>query len=241
MSTKKAKNNRGKPKIKKTKNRIPVEFTQKMSKRVVLYNPLPSMPDEFDSVIRTFGTIAPTATTASISSVVFTNSLLQTSSDFTSSGSSSTLNNIGRNYSKYRVMGYKIKYTLVSRSTGDSHLTVLHTPIAQTFSAGVNWQPDSATRDKATYHVIVANTKSPCVTGGGQKYDLMSVVGQSEFMEDASYAGTLNSSGVPTSPTDLTYLYFYTGPVAGGNFTASTSPLILLMLTQYVKFYDKQV
>jgi len=69
----------------------------------------------------------------------------------------------------------------------------------------------------------------------------MAVIGNPEFQQDDRYAGTLDTAGVPTSPTDLSYVYFYTGNVTGAAFAASTSPSYHVLLTQYVRFYDKRV
>jgi len=65
------------------------------------------------------------------------------------------------------------------------------------------------------------------------------IVGQKEYEQELNYAGTIDSAGAFTAPSELTYLTFYQGLVSG-TFTASTAVQISLMLQQYVKFYDKR-
>lgn len=211
--------------------------------RLVLYNSLPSMPDEFDTKVRTYSNILPTAATASISSVVFTNTLLHGSDDFNPTlAQNASLASIGRNYTKYRVVSYRIDYVAKPRSTTvDCNLTVLHTPNVQAFSGGTTWLGESATRDKAKVHIVPRSTDSPCIVTGSSGYPLMAVIGNPEYQQDDKYVGTIDASGIPTSPTDLTYVYFYTGNVTGTVFTANQSPSYHVMLTQYVRFYDKRI
>lgn len=220
--------------------KIPKEFKQKRGPNTILYNTIPSMPPEFDTVIKTFGTILSSAATASVFSEVATNSLLHTADALSGSGSS-PLANIARNYSKYRVVGYSIKYNLLSRSTVDVNVAVLHTPnsVSANYPAGSSWNAAAPTSDKSFYYLVPASTKAPCLTGGSQKYQILSVLGQEEFEEDNTYYGTINTSGVPTAPTDQTFVAFYSGQASGGTFTANTTPHISVTLKQYVRFYDR--
>jgi hypothetical protein len=207
--------------------------------RTVLYNPVPSLPDEYDTEIKTFFTLNSTAATSSISQKIFTNSLLHTSDDGTGAGSV-FLSKVGAMYSKYRVTTYKVQYTISSRNSGDCNMVMYHTGLDPAFAAGSSWQPESATRDKSYYYLVPANTKSPCVIHASQKFGLAHVIGRTEYLTDDNYVGTLSASGVATDPADLTYLIFYTGNVSGSAFTASTCPQISLTLTQFVKLYDKR-
>jgi hypothetical protein len=208
--------------------------------RVVLYNNIPSMPDEFDTIIKSYCVVGSAAATASILVSAFTNSLLQSASDFSAAVSGNALANIGRNYNKYRVTGYKCSYVLSPRTTIDIQVSVMHSPDAQTYSSAVTWTGESTCRDKSKYHQVPANTKSPCMVYGKSSYSMSAIIGNPEFHQDDKYVGTLSTIGVPTAPTDLTYLSFYMGGVGGGAFTASTAPYITLSLTQYVKFFDKR-
>jgi hypothetical protein len=223
--------------VKRAKARPPREAAHK---RTILYNSVPSMPDEFDTQIQTFGTMSSAAATASVTQQIYSNSLLHTGDDFgASSATSNFLANVGRNYTKYRVTSYDIQVVFSSRATSDSHMTVLHSPITLGFSAGTSWQPESVTRDKSSFVLVPANTKSPCIVKHKSRFTLLSVVGNAEFRADKEYAGTLSTVGVPTDPTDLTYITFHTGLVTG-TFTAGTCPQISVRLTQRVKFYDKR-
>ncbi len=209
-------------------------------KRVVMYNRLPTVPDELDWKVTTFGQIRPAGATASISSVIFTNSLLHTADSFNNSGQSATLADVASAYTKYRVVQYKISYVMSPRSTSDVNMTVLHSPTDPAFSAAVSWSPASVTRDKSYYHLVPSETKSPCIVRGRNAFSLSRVVGQKEYEQDVNYAGTVDSVGVFTSPADLTYLTFYQGLVSG-SFTANTAVSISVMLEQYVRFYDKRM
>jgi hypothetical protein len=210
--------------------------------KLVLYNPLSSMPDEFDTVIKSFGTSLSAAATASVQITLFSNSLLHSSDSFGSGmGTSSTLTNLASNYTKYRVVAYNIEYTVVSRSTSETNFVTLHSPTALTYSSASSFQAETVTRDKALFYFVPANTKSPCVQKMRQGFRMSQIIGEREFQTADSYVGTLSSSGVPTDPSDLTYIYFYMGLASAAAFTAGTAPAIAVTMTQYVKFYDKRV
>lgn len=227
---------------KRKKDKIPKVFSQTLTKRNVLYNHIPSMPDEFDVPIRTFLTLSSAATTASALAILFTNSLLHGADSYTAT-TNPIVTNIGRNYTKYRVVGYT-KATIASpNDTVDNHLAIVHSPtdLSAGWPSGASWDQSSVMRDKSFYYLVPSSTKSPCMIKSTQKYDLLSIIGNPEFLTDANYAGTLNASGVPTDPVDLTYAYHYSGKANGTNYTASTIPRYSIMLTQYVKFFDKRV
>jgi hypothetical protein len=229
---------RGKQRVTVKKGRFNQDFTGKAA-RTILYNPVPSVPDEFDTYMKTFFTLNSAGATASISQKIFTNSLLHTSDDGLGAGSV-FLSKFGAMYSKYRVVTYTVQYTISSRNTGDCNLVMYHTGLDPAFSSGSSWLPESATRDKSYYFLVPANTKSPCVIHSSQKFGLAHVVGRSEYLTDDNYVGTISAAGAATDPADLTYLIYYTGNVSGSAFTASTSPQVSLTLTQCVKFYDKR-
>lgn len=211
--------------------------------RMALYNPLTSMPDEFDTKIRSYANILPTGATQGILSTIFTNSVLHSTDDMASTiGQNLSLSNMARNYAKYRVVSYRLDYVLLPRSaTIDSCVAVVHAPddrsLQYTTSA---WTPVAPTQDKSKLHIVPRNTTSPCVVQSAGGYSIMSVVGNPEYQQDAEYSGTVSSGGVFTAPSNVTYAYFYAGNVASVAFAASTSPSIHLTLTQYVRFYDKR-
>lgn len=207
--------------------------------RIVLYNRLPTVPDELDWKVETFGVILPVGATASISSAVFTNSLLHSADAFLGSGQNASLADVASTYTRYRVVGYKVSYTLSPRTTVDTNMTVVHSPSDPSFSSAVSWLPSSVTRDKAIYHLVPGSSKSPCILHGGSYFSMSRIVGQKEYEQELNYAGTIDSAGVFTAPSELTYLTFYQGLVTG-TFTANTAVQISLMLQQYVKFYDKR-
>lgn len=204
-----------------------------------MYNRLPTVPDELDWKVETFGVISPAGATASVSSVVYTNSLLHSADSFTSSGQSAALADVASTYTKYRVVAYKITYTLSPRHTVDVNFTAVHSPTDPAFSTGVSWLPSSVTRDKAQYHLVPASTKSPCIVRGGASYSLSRIVGQKEYEQQQAYLGTISAAGAFTDPTDLTYLTFYQGLVSG-TFAAGQAVQISLRLEQFVRFYDKR-
>jgi hypothetical protein len=220
----------------------PAVFSNNTPRKVVLYNTIPSMPDEFDTVIRAFGKLSSTAIgVSSHQFTVFTNSMLHTADSFTNGSSSNTLSNIGRNYTKYRVVGYRITYTLAGQDTSSYHMLEYHAPVDPAFSAGSTFSNEAVTRDKAAYHFVPSNTQYPNVSTHSSSYKLMQIVGEEEFEQEASYAGALSSSGVPSDPSDLTFLILHFGKVSGAAFNAAVLPDVVLTLTQFVRFYDKRV
>lgn len=222
--------------------KVPEQFRSESRKKVVLYNTIPSMPDEFDTVIKSFGKLSSTAIgVSSHQFTVFTNSLLHTADSFTNAASSNTLSNIGRNYTKYRVVKYSLSYTIASNDTSPYHMLEYHSPIDPAFSAGSSFPNEAVTRDKAKYRFVPSTTQYPNVQNGSGGYKLMQIVGEEEFEQDANYAGALNSSGIPSDPVDLTYLTMTFGKVSAATFNAAALPDIALTLTAFVRFYDKRV
>ncbi len=207
--------------------------------RIVMYNRLPTVPDELDWKVDTFGVISPAGATSSVISTIYSNSLLHSADSFTGSGQSSVLADVAAQYTKYRVVAYKISYTLSPRTTTDVNMTVVHSASDPGFSSAVSWLPSSVTRDKSVYHLVPSSSKSPCILHAGSFYNMSRIVGQKEYEQEANYAGTIDSAGVFTAPSDLTYITFYQGLVTG-TFTAGTAAQISLMLQQYVRFYDKR-
>lgn len=220
----------------------PAVFKNNTPKKIILYNTIPSMPDEFDTVIKAFGKVTSASSgLTSVQFLVYTNSLLHSADSFTNAVSSTTLSNIGRNYTKYRVVGYKINYTLAAQDTSPYHFLEYHAPVDPAFPTGAAFANEAVTRDKAKYHFVPSTTQYPNVLTSAASFKLMQVVGEEEFEQEASYAGGLNSSGVPTDPVDLTYLVLHLGKVSGATFNGTALPDIILTLTQYVRFYDKRV
>ncbi len=211
--------------------------------RMTLYNPLSSIPDTFDMKVKTFQNILPTGATVAVLTTIYTNTLLHSSDDMgAAAGQNSSLTNIGRNYSKYRVVSYRLDYTLLPRSTTiDSAVAVVNTPVDQSGQFVTSaWVAESVTRDKSKVHIVPRGTSSPSVCSSSLGHSIAAILGNSEYEQDDKYYGTITSAGVFASPTDLTYAYFYAGSQSGAAYTASTSPSVHVMLTQYVTFYDKR-
>ncbi len=205
----------------------------------VVVSPVPAMPPMFETTIRSIGYWASSGTNNLEQLEILTNSLLHS---WTGGGVSTAqaLANIGRSYTKYRVCGYDLRFKIVSRSTSDYLTWDVHSPddLALTVAAGWTLNPQLV-MPKAFFHTLPANTKAPCAFDvGWRKYKLSDVIGNNEYLTSDTYAGTLNSSGVPTSPSDLTYCTLVSGLQGGGAQTASNSPLFTVELVQYVQFYD---
>jgi hypothetical protein len=205
----------------------------------VIVSPVPAMPPMFETSIRTIGYWASSGTNNLEQLEILTNSLLHS---WTGGGNNTAqaLANIGRSYTKYRVCAYDIRYHAVSRSTSDYLFWDVHSPddLGLTVASGWSLNPQLV-MPKAFFHTLPANTKSPCYQAiGWKKYKLSDVIGNNEYLTSDTYAGTLNSSGVATSPSDLTYCTLVSGLQGGGAQTASNSPLFTVELVQYVQFYD---
>lgn len=209
--------------------------------RTVLYASMLSFPDEFDAKVRTFAFMTSTAITGSINSLVYTNSIQHTTDDMgNSSISNPALLNLGRNYGKYRVMSYRLDYTLAPRSaTIPTHMAVVHSPSDLAYGTA-GFIAAAAERDKGRYHFVPRIDQSPSIVTGSSGNSIMSIVGSTEFMADQDYAGTISNVGLAVAPANLTYATFHQAPSTGAIFVVSNSVSIALTLTQYVKFYDKR-
>lgn len=210
--------------------------------RIIMYNQLPTVPDELDWRVVTYANSGAAGATASISQYFFSNSLLHSSDSFNGAHAQNpTLPKVALNYTKYRVVGYRMHYTLMPRDTsGDVNLTILHTASDPAYSSAVGFLGESALRDKSQYFLVPASTKSPCVIRGTKSFQMARIIGEKEYQQDDSYAGTVDSAGVFTSPADLTYITFYQAPSGGGSFTAGNAVRVQFIIEQFVRFYDKR-
>ncbi len=214
-------------------------FTPGPDRGQLVISPAPSLAPMFETTIRTIGYWASAGTNNLEQLEILTNSLLHS---WTGGGSLTTqgLANIGRSYNKYRVCGYDLRFKAISRSTSDYLIWDVHSAddLALTVAASWTLNPQLA-MPKSFFHTVPANTKSPCsLETPWKKYKMADVIGNNEYLSSDTYAGTLNSSGVPTSPTDLTYCTLVSGLQGGGAQTASNSPLFTIELVQFVQFYD---
>ncbi len=216
------------------------DFSTKQT-RLVLYNTLPVMPDEFDTIVPS-GFIMDSATVnVSATLLLNTNSLLATSHSTGITVSQSLfLDELIRTYESYRVVAYDLKYHWVSRSTLDSNLVILHTNEDPAFSTGV-FGLQGLTYPNPFHLLVPATSKSPCAgTVVCPRHSLADVVGSPTFATDDSYAGSINSTGVFTSPATLTYMVFYFGTITGAIWVANTAPYLSGTFHQYVKFYGRR-
>jgi hypothetical protein len=220
--------------------KLQAKFKNDRVRRFVLYNPLPTGPDEFDTVVKTFAFVGSSAATASISLELGTNTLSHTADSFNGAATNAAVTNIGRTYAKYRIPKYKIQYTVSPRSAIDTHMSVIHSPAVLGLAAGTSFAFETVTRDKSVYHYVPSNTKSPCMIHSSSGYSQLAVVGNQEYEQDDKYAGTSNIAGVFTDPAEVSYVTFHMGQTTGAAFTASTAPTVAVILTQYVRFYEKR-
>jgi hypothetical protein len=201
------------------------------------------MSPEFDTIVKTAFVHNSAATTNSIQGQIITNSLLQTGATVYTMYTNSMQDELAALYTAYRVVGYSLKYEAVSRSTVDVLLTQIESneDLTPTFTTGSFWLASPASNDQAQLHVVPANTKSPClkhVKVG--KVMLADLVGSDTFETDDNYAGTISSSGVPTTPADVTTSFVIMTKTDSAAFTASTSPYLAGTMLQWVKFYGRR-
>jgi hypothetical protein len=202
------------------------------------------VPREVDTRLRTVLAFSSANVTAAIIANLFTNSLLQTASSFTIINQGDAVVNMLRNYQKYRVMSYEVRGTISSRAlTATKVAYEIHAPdlppVVTTGSLNVQ---NSALRDRSFVHLIPSQACSPCVVKFARKYHLTDIVGNNEYEQDDTYAGSASNLGVAVAPVDLTYLTLaFSAFASNALFTANECPDLQLELIQYVKLYDPRV
>jgi len=188
--------------------------------------------------IKTYGYYRDSGTSAVLSTIIKTNTLLH--SFGTAAHTTSRLSSLGRLFSKYRVRGYTLHVTVISKSTSQYMCGTYHTAnVTNAPTAGTSWFiQDFPGSIHSQSHILAANTKSPCVVKWSNRYGLMSIIGSPEFKVDDSYVGALTSAGVASDPTDLTYCYLWGALLTGGTQTSGEMPDYYLELLQEVEFFD---
>ncbi len=208
--------------------------------RTVIHTRVPGFPDEYDTVVKTYGHLKSTATTASISQNIVTNTLLQ-SGAWALVGQAPSVANLARNYSRYRVMKYAMRIRLFSNSTSATYISMINTPEDPAFSAGVAYLPSSSGYPGTVSRLVPPTTNTPNVMACKLAYKIEDVVGTSAPRTEENYSGTISSVGAFSDPTALTYCVFYQGLASGAAFTVGTALTIEIELLQYVKLYDRRV
>ncbi len=213
----------------------------KRKTRFVLYNTMPHLPDEFDTVIPSGFSIENAGATAAVTGWIASNSLLTTSHSAVTVTQSLLLDELIRMYESYRVVAYELDYSWVSRSTVDSNWVMIHLNEDPAFATGSSFSATAFTYPNMFRLLVAANTKSPCAgTVKSPKIWLADIVGSDTFETDDNFAGTISNTGVFTAPAALTYAVYYSGQTTGAAFAASNSPYCSGVLRQFVKFYGRR-
>ncbi len=238
MTTQRNKTKRGKRGLKKEAG--PSDFNKKRT-RLVLYNNVPQLPDEYDTVITSGFNFDNAGATAAVTGFLATNSLLNTSHSGATVNYSAYLDELVRLYESYRVVAYALDYHWVSRSATASNWLMVHTNEDPAFATGSSFAL-SALSYPNMFHLIVPGTGLAPSAGKVKcnKQWLADVVGTDTFASDDSYAGTVSTSGVFTAPSALTYTAYYAGLITGAAYGASNSPYVSGRLFQFVKFYGRR-
>lgn len=221
-------------------HQLPGAYAGARGRGQVLRSLQPSFPSEFETQVTTVGYWADAGINNTNQAEIKTNSLLSSSHGLTTVQQSGAAVNIGRNYTKYRVVAYDLKITAISRSTSDYLLLEVHSPDDLAWGAGTSWNAQTNWLLPAHFvHTVPKNTASPCVLHPSvKKYKLHQITGNNNYLTDETFSGGANGSGVFTDPTNLTYCTLISNLWTGGAQTASNSPHVTVELTQYVKFYD---
>ncbi len=199
------------------------------------------LPMELPAKIWTNGFYNSSATTNSIQSTVVTNSLLLSAHSFTSGGQSSFLDELALEYQKYRVMAYSLEVELIGRDDQRVSVSLAHQTNLPSYATGSAFDFSSAAVPRSQYLIVGTNTDSPNVVNFKKvMYRIEDMVGTTAFLAEENYAGTINSSGVFTSPSSPTYSVLHYGQIDGTAFGANSCPLIRVRMCQWVNFYSRR-
>ncbi len=212
------------------------------TRRMVLYSSVPVIPDEFDTVVKTCGHIRSSAVTASISQNLVTNTLLQSAgTPWSMVGQATSVANIAKNYSFYRVMKYALRVRAIPNTTSACWTAILHVPEDPAFASGSSFSPVSGSYPNAQIKMIPSTANTPNIVPFNKIMTITDVVGSDSAQTDEDFAGAVSTAGVFSDPARLTYAIFYQGLISGSAFGASTSPTFEVELLQWVKFYERRV
>jgi len=150
------------------------------------------------------------------------------------------LTNLGRNYAKYRVIGYRYMLDIVSRSASDYYLFVIDSAAATGITTGTITNSSTAVSSQfARMFTIPANTKSPChVVVPWTRRRMINIIGSTEYETNDTYVGTSTTAGVFSDPADLIYLTLAASLTVPAAQTASNSPSVVLHIEKEVEFFD---
>lgn len=173
------------------------------------------------------------------------NTLLNTSQPTTSSLAwyPPALTDRLRDYSNYRVLGYRYTLDILSRSTSDYFVFVIDSSDSTGVTTGSIAGQSSALAVRYSRMFTIPGTgKSPChLKLTWQSHSMMKLLGSDEYLTDDSYNGGSSSSGVATDPTNLTYLTLVSSLCVPGTQTANNAPQFTLTMEQDVEFYNPRV
>ncbi len=217
----------------------PKAFDKRKTK-FVLYNTLPQMPNEMDTIVTSGFVVDNAGATLTVTGYLATNSLLTSSHSGATVTASLFSDELGKFYESYRVVAYSLEYHWVSRSATDAQFAMVHVAEDPGFQTGSAFPVNSLTFANVHFLLVAGTGKSPCMGSvKTPKIWTTDVVGTDAPMVEENYVGGVNSAGVYTAPASLTYATYASG-LATGTFAASSSPYLFGKMTQWVKFYARR-
>lgn len=208
----------------------------------VVYTSLPAVPAELDTIVRTCGHVKNTSATASISLNFNVNSLLQSvSSPWSSVGQSTSVANVAKNYTSYRVTKYAMKIRMISNVSSPVWVCFLNVPEDPAFSSAVSFLVSSGSYPHSQILMLPGTSNVPNVLSARLSHKIQDIVAQSTVYTDEDYAGAISTAGVFSDPAKLVYCIFYQGLISGAAFTAGQAPTFEVELTQWVRFYERRI
>lgn len=205
------------------------------------YNVGPTFPQEYGTRIVSAAYSASAGATSSTYEYIQTNSLSNSSTFTTQPQYNANLTNLGKTYAAYRVTKYKITFEIFPRAAKNVWL------ITGNLSEDPNPGTGSTIDFKlASYpfsrFLLVPSTTTVTPNKVGPIIDshtIMSVVGREEVLTDDNFSGTINSSGVFSAPAKPTLFYYSSSPFSGA-YTAGESPIVKVVMEQWVQFFDRR-
>jgi len=156
-------------------------------------------------------------------------------------GQATSVANIAKNYSFYRVMKYALRVRAIPNTTAAAWTTILHVPEDPAFSSAVSFSATSGSYPNSQMKMIPSTANTPNIVSFNKIITITDVVGSDSAQTDEDFAGTVSTAGVFADPARLTYAILYQGLISGSAFTANTSPTFEVELLQWVKFYERRV
>jgi len=147
---------------------------------------------------------------------------------------------VASNYLKFRVIGFDLMCQVSAKATSPTDVLVMPSMEAiNPASSAANFEAISTQRQAVRRVVGSVGSGKDVITFKIPVRDMYQVSGlEGKLTNDYDVD---NSSGTPSDPTILAYLWLVTKPTNGGSFTAATDPVISVRGSVVVEYFQKQL